>query len=168
MRLRLAVLVISLAVIGGGLAVASLVNKKTDGLSFQATTDQAAPTTQVKIGTKTFQTELATTPQQKATGLSNRPSLPQNAGMLFVFKPKEIPAMWMKGMEFPIDFVWISDGKVADVSSNAAVPAPGATTDDLIVYRPKAPVDYVLEINAGQADKFNIGDIVEISNSQGV
>lgn len=62
-------------------------------------------------------------------------------------------------MRFPIDIIWINNGKVVDVSRNAS-------NDFNILkprfYRPKEPAQYVLEVNAGFAEKKGIviGDTV--------
>jgi len=43
-----------------------------------------------------------------------------------------------------------------DVTLGAPPPAPGQTLSDLPVYTPQAPVQYVLEINAGEAEAAGI------------
>ena len=68
--------------------------------------------------------------------------------MLFVFDEERIPGFTMRGMRFPLDFLWISaDRRVVDVTED--VPAPAAPGDELSGIRPSEPVLYVLEVNAG-------------------
>ena len=122
----------------------------------------------VRIGEKTFNVELALTREQQSLGLGERDSLPANSGMLFVFKPAEIVPFWMKGMRFNLDIVWISEGNIVDITRNAPVPKPETKTENLPLYSPKTEIDYVLELNAGAADKMNVGDRVEIVNSSQV
>ena len=99
-----------------------------------------------------FPVELALTAEEQIQGLSGRPTLKANTGMLFVYqRPSRYP-FWMPDMHFPLDIVWIgSDCAVADVTLNALPPAPGQANQDLPLYSPKKPAQYVLEINAGEA-----------------
>lgn len=125
-------------------------------------------TTSIRIGNQTFKVELALTLEQQALGLAERDSLADNAGMLFVFKPTKPMTFWMKDMRFGLDIIWITDGKIVDISRHLPVPKPGTKTEDLPTYSSGTAVDYVLEINAGQADKMKVGDRVEIVNSSHV
>lgn len=119
----------------------------------------------VKIGKNEIKVEIANTDDKRRVGLSEHTSLADDSGMLFVFdKQNERPVFWMKGMEISIDIIWINDGRVAQITSNAPVPKEGTQDSDLPRYLPNDPVDYVLEIPAGQARKKGIkaGDPVEI------
>lgn len=122
----------------------------------------------VRIGDKSFSVELALTQEQQALGLGERDSLAKNSGMLFVFKPARQETFWMKDMRFDLDIVWITDGKIVDISRHVTAPKEGAKTEDLPTYSPNTEVDHVLEINAGEADGMKIGDRVEIINSSQV
>ena len=99
-----------------------------------------------------FPVELALTAEEQIQGLSGRPTLTANPGMLFVYQRQSRYTFWMPDMHFPLDIVWIgSDCAVADVTLNALPPAPGQANQDLPLYSPKKPAQYVLEINAGEA-----------------
>jgi uncharacterized membrane protein (UPF0127 family) len=105
----------------------------------------------VTIGDARFSVEVVDTPGQRAQGLSGRPALKQGTGMLFVFDSEALHSFWMKEMQFPLDFVWVSGQcAVVDVTLGAPPPASGQPLADLPVYTPQAPVRYVLEINAGE------------------
>ena len=105
---------------------------------------------EVRIGGLAIKAELATTPDERAQGLSGRPSLSRDAGMLFVFPGDERAAFWMKDMRFPLDFVWISaDMRVVGVMEDVAPPAPGTPDAELPQFSADAPARYVLEVNAG-------------------
>ena len=72
--------------------------------------------------------------------------------MLFPYQQQSRYNFWMKDMHFPLDIVWIgADCRVVDVTLNALPPAPGQTLEELPLYSPKLPAQYVLEINAGEA-----------------
>lgn len=103
----------------------------------------SAPT--LTIGDTTLLVEISDDAQKRAQGLSGRTSLQSNTGMLFLFEEAFLASFWMKDMNFALDFLWIRDGVVVDITEN--VPAP--TGDDLPTYSPNQPVDMVLEVNAG-------------------
>ena len=93
--------------------------------------------------------EIADTPAKRTQGLSGVVSLPENNGMLFVFDESHIPAFWMYDMNFALDFIWIHNNTVVDITENVPPPAPNATKQQLPTYSPNAPVNMVLELNAG-------------------
>ena len=124
----------------------------------------------VWTGGAAFGVEISHTPETRAQGLSGRPSLPEGYGMLFVFEYAAEHSFWMKDMLIPLDFVWISaDCAAVDVTMDVPPPAPGTETGDLPLYRPSAPVLYVLEIDAGLVDELGIrvGDRVSFSGFSG-
>ena len=127
-----------------------------------ATPTKVAPTAtptaqgpQVVLEGMAFIVELAVTPQERARGLMERPSLGRDRGMLFIFESDGLPGLWMRGMLISLDFVWIdAEGVVAGVTADV-LPAPEGGQPPL--YYPPRPVRYVLEINAGMAEKVGIG-----------
>jgi uncharacterized membrane protein (UPF0127 family) len=113
----------------------------------------------VEINNKIIKVEIADTPESQYQGLSNRESLCADCGMLFKFKEKEIKTFVMRDMKFPLDIIWIDDnhrssgaGIIVGISKNLAPEG----SDYKNFYRSPAPVDYVLEVNAGFADENNI------------
>jgi uncharacterized membrane protein (UPF0127 family) len=115
-----------------------------------------------KIGNTSIKVEEAKNDQEQARGLSNRTSLDANTGMLFKFNSPKIATFWMKGMKFPLDFIWIRDGKVVDLSEHIAAPLAGMSDDKLPIISPKVASDSVIEVNAGFVDfnKIQNGDKV--------
>src|SRR5487761_657283 len=67
------------------------------------------PKSKVTIDNHTFMVEVATTSAQQQQGLSGRASLPQNQGMLFIFKTPDRYPFWMKGMKFSLDMIFINN-----------------------------------------------------------
>lgn len=108
------------------------------------------------VGTGTVVAEVVTTPQAMAKGLSGRESLDFDQGMLFAYDEPTRPSFWMQGMRFPIDIVWLSDGRVVGIEHR--VPVGDGTTR----YSPKQDVDAVLELAASAAEFFGlkVGDPV--------
>ena len=116
----------------------------------------------LQIGDTKYLVEVADNDNARAQGLSDRPKLESNRGMLFIFDTKDTYSFWMKGMKFPLDFVWISDETVVDLTEN--VPTP--LTDTYIpTIHPKTPVNKVLEINAGEIKRhgFTVGQLVTLT-----
>ena len=118
----------------------------------------------ISVGQQILNVDIAATEAEQVQGLSDRKSMQDNQGMLFDFGAGSAsePEFWMKDMYFNLDFVWIKNGAVVDITQN--VPAPKNFSDPLPLYAPASPVDSVLEVNAGWAEKNNIkiGDLVKI------
>ena len=119
---------------------------------------QNAP--RLAINGNIIQVQVADTMAERTQGLSGRSSLGEYDGMLFIMNTKELHTFWMKGMQFPIDIIWIDGNAIVDISENVPVPN---NQYDIPRIQPSGPVDRVLEINAGSAKKLGIaiGDRVE-------
>jgi uncharacterized membrane protein (UPF0127 family) len=126
----------------------------------------ATDSTTVTIDGKTFDVELAVSQAAQEKGLSGRTSLASSAGMLFPFNPPQQPSFWMIDMNFPLDMVWINNGKIVHITRDAPKPAKGTPNDQLPLYEASTNINYVLEINAGQAKEFKNGDSVKINTTQ--
>ncbi len=113
---------------------------------------------ELTVGKANFRVEVADTPMARVRGLSGRPSLAKSEGLLFIFPFASVQTFWMKGMNFPIDIIWIRNNRVVGWAENALP----ETDDDYSLYTSPEAVDVVLEINAGQVSEFgiNIGDLV--------
>ena len=111
----------------------------------------------VEIGGVTLKTEIVSTSESQEFGLSNRKSLGEDEGMLFVFENSGIYSFWMKDMNFPIDMIWIDKNlKIVFIKKNAtpeSYPETFSSSTDAL---------YVLEVVSGFSDKYNlkIGDSV--------
>lgn len=105
----------------------------------------------------TFSLEVADTPLLQERGLGFRDSLCETCAMLFVFPRADRYAFWMKDMRFPIDIVWIRDGRVVHIESNVDF------RDQERVYRPAEPADRVVEVNAGMCGRSGIQKGSEVS-----
>lgn len=119
-------------------------------------------TTKVIIGKTEFTADVAATPVEKAAGLGGREALEENRGMLFAFGNKDRHMFWMKGMNFALDYIWILDTSVVDISENVPVMTDGQIT----TLRPAVPVNKVFEVKAGTVARYGIriGDPVRIEN----
>ena len=111
----------------------------------------------VRIGNTVYVVDLALTSDERAQGLSGRPSLDTDRAMLFVYDRDHLRRFWMPDMHFPLDMVWIrADCTVAGVTADVPNPPLDTPRDQLPRYPASEPVRFVLEINAGQAETHEI------------
>lgn len=128
-------------------------------------TPTPAPTKNVTIGNQTLKVDIVNTPELRNKGLSGHSSLAEDYGMLFVFETKKVsPGFWMKDMKVPIDIIWIRDGYVEKIDSDAQPPAAGTPDAKLKLYSASRPIDYVLEVKSGFAKKYGVkvGDSITL------
>lgn len=91
--------------------------------------------------------QYAQSPAEHAQGLSNRPNLPADSGLLFIFVAPAQQCFWMKDMQFPIDIIWLSsDKQIQHIEKNVS---PSTYPNTLC---PQASSQYVVEVNAGVSD----------------
>ena len=72
--------------------------------------------------------------------------------MLFAMPSRAVQVFCMRDMRFPLDFLWLVDGRVAGITKN--VPHQ----DPKILCQSPEPVNYVLEVPAGFCDRHGITD----------
>lgn len=102
-----------------------------------------------------FQLEVARTSSERLKGLMDRPSLPNDAAMLFMFPEERILSFWMKNTLISLDIVFLnSDGVVVDVQT--MVTQVGVPDSQLIIYRSAQPARYAIEMNAGLGEELGI------------
>jgi hypothetical protein len=100
-----------------------------------------------------FLVELAQTQKEISRGLMFRDSLAQNRGMLFIFEVQGVYDFWMKNTKIPLDIIWLNEEKeVVFIKNNA----PPCQEDFCPSIRPNIEASYVLEINAGLAEKIGL------------
>lgn len=112
------------------------------------------------IGAAEISVTVADNPEEQTRGLSGVAQLPEGRGMLFSFPDSVQRTFWMKGMLFPLDFIWANDGVV--IGFTADVPAPATAQATPSVIKSHGPVNYVIEVNAGFVRRHDIkvGDLV--------
>lgn len=72
-------------------------------LAYGKTATETLPWIWIKVGSVSMQVQIPETEDQLATGLMFRKSLPENSGMLFVFKKPGRADFWMKNTLIPLD-----------------------------------------------------------------
>jgi uncharacterized membrane protein (UPF0127 family) len=101
-------------------------------------------------GVQVFSVELATTQQEKETGLMYRKELADRKGMLFEFSPEQEVSMWMKNTYISLDMIFIrSDGRILRIAENT----PPLSTE---IISSNGLARAVLEVPAGTAQKYGI------------
>jgi uncharacterized membrane protein (UPF0127 family) len=103
-----------------------------------------------KSGVQVFSVEMATTEQEKETGLMYRKELPDGKGMLFDFSPEQQVSMWMKNTYISLDMIFIrADGRILRIAENTE---PESTK----IISSGGLAKGVLEVIAGTAKKYGI------------
>lgn len=102
--------------------------------------------------------EIASNDPDRSRGLMFRKSMPEGAGMVFVF-PEELPrSFWMKNTLLPLDMIFAAaDGTIVGIVENTE---PLTTTSRRVEGESK----YVLEVNGGWASRHGVaaGDRIRI------
>ncbi|MBL0319126.1 MAG: DUF192 domain-containing protein [Alphaproteobacteria bacterium] len=110
-------------------------------------------------GNHVLSVEIAGTPSQRQYGLMYRSSLPENAGMLFLFGSPRVVEMWMLNMDIPLDIIFVDEkGRIVRAYEN--IPADSEKT-----YGSQVPVVAAIEMNAGAFSKMGMteGDSVDLA-----
>jgi len=103
-----------------------------------------------KSGVQVFSVEMATTEQEKETGLMYRKELADGKGMLFDFSPEQEVSMWMKNTYISLDMIFIrADGRILRIAENTE---PLSTK----IIPSRGLAKGVLEVIAGTAKKYGI------------
>src|SRR5258706_13626520 len=103
-----------------------------------------------KSGVQVFSVEVATTDQEKETGLMYRKELPDGKGMLFDFSPEQQVSMCMKNTYIPLDMIFIrADGRILRIAENTE---PLSTR----IIPSGGPANRLFEVTAAPAKKYGI------------
>ena len=106
------------------------------------------------FGQVRFRIEVADSFAERAQGLMHRTSMPQMAGMLFIYEMPQAVSFWMRNTLIPLDMIFVgADGRIRKIHENARpldeTPILGGT--DILA---------VLEINGGLSRRLglSVGD----------
>lgn len=119
---------------------------------------------EVTLGDRQFQLELAADDASRIQGLSDRPSLPPNGGMLFVFPDAAVRSFVMRRCLFDIDIVFLGpNGRI--VATHEMKTEPMDTPEHrLRRYSSQWPAQFAIEVPAGTIDALGLreGQAVEL------
>ena len=97
-----------------------------------------------------FNIYIAENNAQRRRGLMFVRNMPETTGMLFIYEADGLLSMWMKNTFIPLDILFVrSDGTVSSIGYDAE-------PQSLQSIAALEPVRYVLELNAGIAEKYSI------------
>ncbi len=114
-----------------------------------------------KDGELTFQTnkgefissidlEFAETAPARQQGLMFRTEMKENQGMLFIFPKEDMQSFWMHNTVLPLDMIFINSNLTIVTIRKNTKPYDDSS------YPSTKPAQYVVEVNAGYSDKYNI------------
>ena len=115
----------------------------------------------VELGGKRYDVEIADTDAERERGLMFRDVLAADRGMLFIHEREAPQAYWMKNTHIPLDILYFDNSRRL-VSQQRDVP-PCSLGDACPSYPSQAPARYVLELNAGQAEKLRLEDGAQLT-----
>ncbi|PKL89351.1 MAG: hypothetical protein CVV23_05790 [Ignavibacteriae bacterium HGW-Ignavibacteriae-2] len=96
--------------------------------------------------------EIAENDDTRSQGLMYRYKMNENQGMLFLFPEETYQSFWMRNTVLPLDIIFVNkQNKIVKIHKNA-VPYDESS------YPSGASAIYVVEVNAGYSDKFNINE----------
>ena len=110
----------------------------------------------VELGGQRYSVEVADDDAERSRGLMFRDAMPAGHGMLFIHDREEPPAYWMKNTRIPLDILYFDDERRL-VSQQRDVP-PCSLGNACPPYPSDAPARYVLELNAGEAQRLGLRD----------
>lgn len=99
---------------------------------------------------KKLDIEFAETEYEKQTGLMYRESMENNQGMLFIYDEARVRNFYMKNTYISLDILYYAtDSTLVSIQKNA-------TPRDESSLPSEGPAQFVLEVNGGLADQWNI------------
>lgn len=106
---------------------------------------------QITMGGNSWNVEIASTDEERVNGLSNRKTLHNKTGLLFVFDSMNKQSFWMKDMLIPIDMIFFdADWKIVLIESNLQSNSFPKT------FGSDVKSQYVLEVNANESNIYNL------------
>ncbi len=116
------------------------------------------PRVTLTAGMHLIQAQVASTQEQRATGLMHRKEMPANEGMLFVFEQRAGQCFWMKNTLLPLTAAFVADdGTIVNLAD--------MKPQTLDSHCSAEPVRYVLEMNQGWFAKRGIQAGAKLSGS---
>ncbi len=119
------------------------------------------PTIDLRIGPAHVVAEIARTPDQLERGLMFRPSMADNAGMLFVLGPENRAAFWMANTLIPLTVAYMDKtGRILEIHDMRPLdrtPVPSLSTK----------IAYALEVNQGWFELNRIAPPIAVRPAEG-
>lgn len=122
-----------------------------------------------------FDLELAITPEARERGLMDRPQLPPDRGMLFVFTDTKPRRFWMKNTRVDLDILYLdNDGRLVSTATMRQEPPRAATESEddyherLPFYPSAGPARFAVELRAGSLPLLDLqpGDRLDLDTTR--
>ena len=120
----------------------------------------------VELAGERYQVEVADDQESRARGLMFRESMPAGHGMLFVHEREDWLAYWMKNTLIPLDILYFDAERRLVGQQRGVPPCPPATR--CATYPSQAPAMFVLELNAGEAERLGLEDGTALTFGPGI
>jgi len=105
---------------------------------------------------RTIDVDIADTDAERKRGLMRQRSLGYDRGMLFIFDSVDEGGMWMKNTPLPLDIVFVApDSQVINIARRTT-----PFSEESI--EPAAPRNFVVEVRAGFANRFDLTDSTRV------
>ena len=105
---------------------------------------------------RTIDVDVADTDAERKRGLMRQRSLGYDRGMLFIFDSVDEGGMWMKNTPLPLDIVFVApDSQVINIAHRTT-----PFSEESI--EPAAPRNFVVEVRAGFANRFDLTDSTRV------
>jgi uncharacterized membrane protein (UPF0127 family) len=108
----------------------------------------------------TVEVEVADSPSERGRGLMFRESLPEDAGMIFLFEGPQETGFWMKNTLIPLSIAFYDEAgtivRILDMEPCRA--------DPCALYDPGVPYHGALEVNQGAFQRWDVeaGDTIRL------
>ena len=99
---------------------------------------------------KTIDIEIADTPEKREIGMMGRFTMEDNQGMLFIFEETQPLSFWMKNTPLPLDMIFVDAANTIITIHKNTIPYSESP------YIAERSGLYVIEVNAGFTDKYDI------------
>jgi len=109
--------------------------------------------------------EVATTEEEKKTGLMDRSTLGDYSGMIFVYENNTQSTFWMKNVSLPLDIIFLNSyGRIVDIVQEAQP----CEEDPCQVYSSSEQYRYAVEVNGGwsEANYVEVGNLFDLKEIQ--
>ena len=123
-------------------------------------TTPAEETVRARLGEVDLVLEVADTPEERATGLMGRESVPPGTGMVFTYDEPVVAKFYMYRVPVPLTAVFVLQGRV--VHTVVMPPCPEQDPQACPRYGPASPFDTVVETAPETVEGVRPGDLLRI------
>ena len=120
----------------------------------------------VELGGQRYKVEIADDDAERARGLMFRDELAAGTGMIFLHDREEPQAYWMKNTKIALDILYFDNARRLVTQQRNVPPCSGG--DRCPAYPSDRPARFVLELNAGEAERLKLRDGAELTFGEGI